>query len=82
MTFNHIFGANKKEVEIRLIAVRTKLKRLISKFGFKPISQQLGLLFRSYYQLGYASKGGGGGEAAAHAVIHILTMLVHSYHCY
>ena len=37
MTFYHIFGANKKEVEIRLIAVGTKLTRLISKFGFKPI---------------------------------------------
>ena len=69
------FGANlcalsKKDGGIRPIAVGTTLRRLITKVGFKPISQELGLLFRPN-QLGYGSKGGS--EAAAHAARHYLT---------
>ena len=56
------FGANlcalsKKDGGIRPIAVGTTLRRLITKVGFKPISRELGTLFRPN-QLGYASKGG------------------------
>ena len=69
------FGANlcalsKKCGGIRPIAVGSTLRRLITKVGFKPISQELGALFRPN-QLGYASKGGS--EAAAHAARHYLT---------
>ena len=69
------FGANlcalsKNDGGVRPIAVGTTLRRLITKVGFKPISQQLGLLFRPN-QLGYGSKGGS--EAAAHAARHYLT---------
>ena len=69
------FGANlcalsKKDGGIIPIAVGTTLRRLITKVGFKPISQELGLLFRPN-QLGYGSKGGS--EAAAHAARHYLT---------
>ena len=46
------------------------LRRLITKVGFKPISQELGSLFRPN-QLGYASKGGS--EAAAHAARHYIS---------
>ena len=69
------FGANlcalsKKCGGIRPIAVGSTLRRLITKVGFKPISQDLGTLFR-LNQLGYASKGGS--EAAAHAARHYIT---------
>ena len=69
------FGANlcalsKKDCGIRPIAVGSTLRRLITKVGFKPISRELGSLFRPH-QLGYASKGGS--EAAAHAARHYLT---------
>ena len=69
------FGANlcalsKKCGGIRPIAVGTTLRRLITKVGFKPVSQELGAFFRPN-QLGYASKGGS--EAAAHAARHYLT---------
>ena len=69
------FGANlcalsKKDGGIRPIAVGTTLRRLITKVGFKPISRELGTLFRPN-QLGYASQGGS--EAAAHAARHYLT---------
>ena len=69
------FGANlcalsKKDGGIRPIAVGTTLRRLITKVAFKPISRELGSLFRPH-QLGYGSKGGS--EAAAHAARHYLT---------
>ena len=69
------FGANlcalsKKDGGIRPIAVGTTLRRLTTKVGFKPISRDLGALFRPN-QLGYASKGGS--EAAAHAARHYLS---------
>ena len=69
------FGANlcalsKKDGGIRPIAVGSTLRRLVTKVGFKPVSQQLGLLFRPN-QLGYGTKGGS--EAAAHAARHYLT---------
>ena len=69
------FGANlcalsKKDGGIRPIAVGSTLRRLITKVGFKPISQQLGLFFRPH-QLGYDSKGGS--KASAHAARHYLT---------
>ena len=69
------FGANlcalsKKDGGIRPIAVGTTFRRLITKAGLKPISKDLGILFRPN-QLGYSSKGGS--EAAAHAARHYLT---------
>ena len=66
----HCGALSKKDGGIRPIAVGTTLRRLITKVGFKPISQELGMLFRPN-QLGYASKGGS--EAAAHATRHYLT---------
>ena len=66
----NLCALSKKDGGIRPIAVGTTLRRLITKVGFKPISQQLGLLFRPN-QLGYGSKGGS--EAAAYAARHYLT---------
>ena len=68
------FGANlcalsKKDEGIRPIAVGTTFRRLSTKAGLKPISRELGILFRPN-QLGYSSKGGS--EAAAHAARHYL----------
>ena len=68
------FGANlcalsKKCGGVRPIAVGNTLRRLVTKAGFKPVSQELGAFFRPN-QLGYASKGGS--EAAAHAARHYL----------
>ena len=69
------FGANlcalsKKDGGVRPIAVGGTLRRLITKVGLNPISQDLGEYLRPS-QLGYASSGGC--DAAAHAARHYLT---------
>ena len=51
-----MYVLSKKDGGIRPIAVGCTLRRLITKVGFKPISRELGSLFRPH-QLGYASKG-------------------------
>ena len=65
----NLFALSKKDGGIRPIAVGLTFRRLTSKVGLKPLSQELGSFLRPN-QLGFATKGGS--EVAAHAARHYL----------
>ena len=65
----NLFALSKKNGGIRPIAVGLTLRRLTTKVGLRPLSQELGSFLRPN-QFGFATKGGS--EAAAHAARHYL----------
>ena len=66
----NLFAFSKKDRGIRPIAVGNTLRRLATKVGLKPVTQELGNFLRPN-QLGYGTKGGS--EAAAHAIRHYIS---------